>query len=287
VTVRRPQLAAAAGAALAGGALAAWAGWFEPRSLVLREERLALPGWPASLAGLRVGLLSDVHGGVPHMGRAAIARAVDRLNATAPDMIVLLGDYLDASALFGGRMAPEAIAAELGRLRAPLGRFAVLGNHDWHDAGDRMWTALLAEGITVLENRGVPVDAAGGRLWVAGLADPRFRKADVAAALADVPDDPAEPLLMLAHDPDLHPYVPARAALTLSGHIHAGQVAIPLVRRPLIPSIHGERYAHRHVVDGDRRLYVTSGLGATGLPFRFLAPPEVVVLELGAGDAGG
>jgi predicted MPP superfamily phosphohydrolase len=249
---------------------------------VLREERLVLPGWPAALDGLRVGAISDVHGGVPHMGAAAIARAVDRLNAAAPDLVVLLGDYVDASTLFGSRMAPEPIAAELGRLRAPLGRFAVLGNHDWRHAGDRMWTALLAEGITVLENRAVPVRAPGGRLWVAGLADMRFRRPDVAAALADVPDDPAEPLLMLAHDPDLHPYVTARAALTLSGHIHAGQVAIPLVRRPLIPSLHGERYAHRHVLDGDRRLYVTSGLGATGLPVRLLAPPEVVLLELAA-----
>jgi predicted MPP superfamily phosphohydrolase len=278
----RPRTATAAGAAIAGGAFAAWAGWFEPRRLVLREERLALPGWPAALDGLRVGLLSDVHGGVPHMDRATIARAVDRLNATAPDLIVLLGDYLDSSALFGGRMAPEPLAAELGRLRAPLGRIAVLGNHDWKNAGDRMWTALLAQGITVLENRAVPVDAPGGRLWVAGLADPRFRTTDVAAALADVPDDPAQPLLMLAHDPDLHPYVPARAALTLSGHIHAGQVAIPLLRRPLIPSAHGERYTRRHHVDAGRRLYVTSGLGATGLPLRFLAPPEVVVLELAA-----
>jgi predicted MPP superfamily phosphohydrolase len=280
VTVRRPQLAAAAGAALAGGALAAWAGWFEPRSLVLREERLALPGWPASLDGLRVGLLSDVHGGVPHMGRAAIARAVDRLNATAPDMIVLLGDYLDASALFGGRMAPEAIAAELGRLRAPLGRFAVLGNHDWKRAGDAMGRALAGAGIPVLENDAVPVDARGTRLWIAGLADMRHRDPDVRRTLRGVPD--GEPVLLMAHDPDLHPQVPQRVALTLSGHVHKGQVAIPVLRRPAIPSRHGERYARHNVVDAGRRLYVSSGLGTSGVPLRLLAPPEVVVLELRA-----
>jgi hypothetical protein len=93
---------------------------------------------------------------------------------------------------------------------------------------------------------------------------------------------PEEPVLLLSHDPDMHPYVPQRVALTLSGHIHAGQVAIPLLRRPGIPSHHGERYARRHVVDAGRRLYVSSGLGTSGVPVRLLAPPEVAVLELRA-----
>lgn len=266
----------------AGAALAAWAGWFEPRRLVLRRDRLALRGWPRGLDGLRVGLIADIHGGVPYMGREAIARAVDRLDAQGVDLVLLLGDYLDASPIWGGRLAPELIAAELGRLRAPLGRFAVLGNHDWKRAPDRMWTALEAEGITVLENRAVPVDAPGGRLWVGGLADLRHRRPDIAGTLRDVPPGTAEPVLLMSHDPDVHPDVPARVALTLSGHIHAGQIAIPVLRRLAIPSHHGERYARRHVIDTGRRLYVSSGLGTSGMPMRFLAPPEVVVLELRA-----
>ena len=91
---------------------------------------------------------------------------------------------------------------------------------------------------------------------------------------------PGEPVLVLSHDPDAFPHVPARAALTLSGHLHGGQVAIPLLRRPAIPSWYGERYARRHVVEGGRRLYVSSGLGTSGLPVRLLAPPEVVLLTL-------
>ena len=271
-----------AAALAAGAALAAWAGWFEPRRLVLRRDALALRGWPRGLDGLRVGLIADIHGGVPYMGREAIARAVDRLDAEGVDLILLLGDYLDASPIWGGRLAPELIAAELGRLRAPLGRYAVLGNHDWKRAPDRMWTALEAAGITVLENRAVPVDAPGGRFWVAGLADLRHRRPDIATTLRDVPPGTDEPVLLMSHDPDVHPDVPARVALTLSGHIHAGQVAIPVLRRIAIPSDHGERYARRHVIDTGRRLYVSSGLGTSGMPVRFLAPPEVVVLELRA-----
>jgi predicted MPP superfamily phosphohydrolase len=89
-------------------------------------------------------------------------------------------------------------------------------------------------------------------------------------------------VVLLAHDPDLFPYVPDRVALTVSGHLHAGQVAIPLLRRPALPSSHGERYARGHVQEGGRHLYVSSGLGTSGLPLRLLAPPEVVVLTLRA-----
>jgi len=270
---------AAVGGAAAGGFLL-WAAWIEPRRLVLREDTVGLRDWPEALDGLRLGILSDLHSGVPHMGRDAIARAVERLNGARPDLMLLLGDYLDGSRLWGGRLAPEVVADVLGRLEAPLGRFAVLGNHDWNVDGGRMRTALQRAGIPVLENRAVPVKAPGGRLWVAGLADMRYRRPDIRAALEEVPNEPREPVLLMAHDPDLHPSVPARVALTLSGHIHAGQVAIPLLRRPLIPSHHGERYTRRHVVDGDRRLYISSGLGTSGLPLRFLAPPEVVVLEI-------
>ena len=81
---------------------------------------------------------------------------------------------------------------------------------------------------------------------------------------------------MLSHDPDLFPGVPNRVALTLSGHTHGGQVAIPLIRRPLLPSYYGERYARGHIVEHGRHLLVTSGVGTSGLPIRFLAPPEVL-----------
>jgi hypothetical protein len=100
------------------------------------------------------------------------------------------------------------------------------------------------------------------------------------SALASVP--PGEPVVLLSHDPDVFPHVPDRVALTLAGHTHGGQVAIPLLRRPAIPSAYGERYARGHVVEDGRHLYVSSGLGTSGLPLRLLAPPEIVVLELRA-----
>jgi predicted MPP superfamily phosphohydrolase len=260
-------------AALAAAGLV-WAGWIEPRRLVTVRRTLELPRWPAALDGVRLGVISDLHAGAPHAGLKAIARAVEQLNAEAPDVMLLLGDFIDAHVLWGGRIPPEQIARELAALRAPLGIFAVLGNHDWKQAGDSMWRALANAGIEVLENRA----GAAGDFHVAGLADLRERRPDLPTALAGVP--PEAPVILLSHDPDVFPFVPDRVALTLSGHLHGGQVAIPVLRRPAIPSRYGERYARGHVVEDGRHLYVTSGFGTSGLPLRFLAPPEIVVLEL-------
>jgi uncharacterized protein len=267
-------------AALAAGAALAWAGWIEPRRLVTVRSTLVLSRWPRRLDGVRLGIASDLHAGAPHAGEPMLARLVERLNGEAPDAILLLGDFIDAHPLWGGRITPEQIARELSGLRAPFGVFAVLGNHDWKQAGDRMWRALENEGIEVLENRAMRA----GDFHFAGLADLRCRRPDLPTTLATVPPD--EPVVLLAHDPDVFPYVPDRVALTIAGHLHGGQVAIPVLRRPAIPSRYGERYARGHVVEEDRHLFVSSGVGTSGLPLRFLAPPEVVVLELVSSTEG-
>jgi predicted MPP superfamily phosphohydrolase len=265
----------AAGALAAGAGLALWAGWIEPRRLVVRDVELAVPYWPASLDGLRAGVVSDLHAGVLHAGVREIRRAVDALNACEPDVHLLLGDYLDASQVLKRRLAPEVVAGELARLRAPLGTVAVIGNHDWRNSGDRMWRALEAVGITVLEDRAVETSRG---FWIAGMADMRHRRPNVRRALREVPED--APVIVLSHDPDLFPRLPERVALTLSGHTHGGQIAIPVLRRPMMPSHYGERYARGHIVEDGRHLLVTSGIGTSGLPIRLLAPPEVIDLTL-------
>jgi predicted MPP superfamily phosphohydrolase len=270
--VRPLKLAGVAAAA----ALAGYAGWVEPRRLVVRRIELAPPHWPAALDGLRLGIASDLHAGVPYVGLTAVGRVVDALNAEQPDIHLLLGDYVDSSQILRRPVAPEAVAAELARLRAPLGTIGVIGNHDWRATGDRMWRALDQAGITVLED-----DATErGGLWIAGLGDLRHRDPDVPKTLAQIPPD--APAIVLSHDPDTFPAIPSRISLTLAGHTHGGQVAIPLLRRPLLPSRYGERYARGHIVEGGRHLYVTHGVGTSGLPLRLLAPPEIVILRLRA-----
>ena len=233
---------------------------------------------PRGCPGCAPGVLSDLHAGVPHAGLATIRRAVDELNAREPDVHLLLGDYLDASQALRRQLAPERVADELARLRSPLGTVAVIGNHDWRNSGDRMWRALEAVGITVLEDRAVELQRPAA-FWVAGLADLRHRRPDIGARAARGPRA-AHPCSCSRTTPTCSRACRPRVALTLSGHTHGGQVAIPLLRRPMLPSYYGERYARGHVVEHGRHLLVTSGVGTSGLPIRFLAPPEVLVLTL-------
>jgi uncharacterized protein len=262
--------------ALGAGAAAAvyWIAWHEPRRLVVTERTLHLPGWPQRLDGLRVGAMSDLHAGLGHTNPARVREAVELLNAQRPDLICLLGDYLDSTHFGKGRADPGDVAAELGRLNAPLGCFAVLGNHDWRAVGAAMGDALRDAGLTVLENDAVRA----GELWVAGVADMRTRLPDIPTALETVPEDAA--VLLLAHDPDLFPHVPQRVALTLAGHTHGGQVDVPVLRLLVVPSGHGVRYLGGHVEEEGSQLFVSTGVGTAGLPIRFRRPPEVVILTL-------
>jgi uncharacterized protein len=278
--MQRPGPAVTAGLAAAGlaGAAIGWrALWQEPRSGRVRELELDLGArWPSGLDGLRVALVSDLHAGAPHVGAERVARLVAAVNARRPDLVLLLGDYIDPEVRFGSRVAPATVAERLAALRAPLGVVAVLGNHDWRNDGPGVRAALLAAGIPVLENAAVRA----GDVWIAGVEDVRYRDPDVERALRDVPD--GAPAILLSHDPDLFPRVPDRVALTVSGHLHGGQIGVPLIRRPFMPSRFGERYARGHVIEGGRHLYVTAGFGTTGWPVRLLAPPEVVILRLTA-----
>ncbi len=270
----RNRLAAAGAVAVAG--VAAWAAFVEPRLLAVRRRTVALAGWPDALDGLTVAAVADLHAGAPQIDAARVREVVAAVNERGPDVVVLLGDHVDDRHLLGAPVAPAAVAAALGELRAPRGVFAVLGNHDWRNAGERMGAALAAEGIVVLENGAAP---AGPGLWVAGVGDPTHRIADVERALAAVGDDDAA-VLLLTHDPDVFPRVPVRPALTLAGHTHGGQVDVPLLRRRWIPSRFGARYAGGWVREHGRRMYVSPGIGTSRVPVRLGARPEVPVLRL-------
>jgi len=237
----------------------------------VRGEELTLPRWPSALDGLRVGVMTDLHSGMPHAGLDAIERAAETLMAEKPDVVCLLGDYIDRRALFARPVDAQALAARLGALAAaPRGLYAVLGNHDWYAGARRIGDALEGAGVMVLEDSAAPAGDDG--LWVAGTGDFRVRGARVERALMPVPEA----------DPDAFPDVPARVSLTLAGHTHGGQVGVPLVRRPFIPSHYGERFLAGHIEEDGRHLYVSSGVGTSGLPVRFLRPPEVVSLTLRA-----
>jgi predicted MPP superfamily phosphohydrolase len=257
-------------------ALGLWAFWLEPASLKVAEHELCL-GWPAERS-LRVAVLT-VHVGSPFNGMAKLRATVDRTNAAQPDLICILGDLVIQGVLGGRFVPPEEIAIELARLHAAAGVVAVFGNHDgWFDH-DRVRYAVERIGIHVVEDTATRLNTPAGPLWVAGISDLWTGRHDLSAALAPVPDD-GFPVLLLTHNPDVFPIVPSRVTLTLAGHTHGGQVRLPFVGAPIVPSKFGQRFAAGHVVEGGRHLFVATGVGTSILPVRFRVPPAVALLTL-------
>ena len=243
------------------------------------------------LPPMRIVVLSDVHGGGWWATGPMLEAAVEVANAQRADLAIFAGDAIADRRLPHRRLAPGAIAAILGRLSAPLGRWAVLGNHDWkddphaHETGFRtcrVWQALAAAEIPVLHNRAIRV----GESWLVGVESRRAREPlglsgldDADAAFAAVPA--GAPAILVAHEPDIFAEE-ARATLQISGHTHGGQIA-PFGWTPVVPSDYGSRFAWGHHRDGDRHLVVSGGLGFVGIPLRVGRPPEITVIDIEEG----
>jgi predicted MPP superfamily phosphohydrolase len=255
--------------------VATWAFGIEPGMLVVRHPTMELPGWKSEL---RIAVLSDLHVGSPHVGLDKVRTIVEKTNAENPALVVLLGDFViggpnrSGGVRGGGFVEPEQTAAELKKLHAPLGVYAVLGNHDWWYDGERVGRALTDAGIPVLENRAVRV----GPIWLGGIADFWTREPDVAGTLKQVTTD--DPVVLITHNPDIFPEVPARVSLLLAAHTHGGQVNLPIVGRVITTSRLG--YAAGEYVERGRHLFVTTGIGTSILPVRFGVPPEIVILTV-------
>jgi predicted MPP superfamily phosphohydrolase len=254
-------------------------GLIEPSQLIVKQVDLILPRWRPAHDNFKVAVLSDLHIGSPFITLEKLRHIVELTNAQHPDLTVLLGDYVMGSMLFGGTfIEPEPIAAELQHLQAPHGVIAILGNHEWGYDGYRMWRALEQVGIKVLENQAIKIEPNGKPLWIVGLADKLTRRIDLANSLDQT--EKYQPIILLSHNPDIFPRIPPRVTLTLSGHTHGGQINFPWLQQQVIPSHFGARYAKGHIVENQKDLFVSSGIGTTSVPLRIGIPPEIVILTL-------
>jgi hypothetical protein len=293
------QAAGFSGAGIVG--LSSYALAVEPAwRLEVTRWRVTPSNWPRDLK-LSIAVIADVHAGGPAMPLDRIEDIVETANAQHPDLVVLLGDFGASYKFRTRKVHPEEWSAAFAGLKAPLGVHAILGNHDWWDdiaaqrnrkgpvVGRRM---LEKVGIPVYENDAVRLRKGGRAFWLAGLGDQlafitgrkrAWRKFegvdDLDGTLAKVRDE--APVILLAHEPDIFPRVPPRVALTLSGHTHGGQVRL-FGYSPMVPSRFGNRFAYGHIVENDRHLVVSGGLGCSILPVRFGCPPEIVMVDVTA-----
>ncbi|MGH9524893.1 MAG: metallophosphoesterase [Terriglobales bacterium] len=277
----RNSLAAAVGAAVP---LAAYSQFIEPHELTIGRLELPIVGLPEAFDGFRIAQLSDFHY-LPYTRRSEIEKAVQKTNSLSPDLTVLTGDFITSDEDISVLNASSPVYSHMGvcaelvsHLRAAHGVIACPGNHDTSIGIPYVRGALGDFGIPLLVNESRAVERDGGRIWIAGVDDAIYGKADFGRALAKIPA--GETVILLAHEPDLadeasrHPI-----ALQLSGHSHGGQIRLPIIGCPYLPPL-AEKYPYGYYRIGKMHLYTNRGIGEILLPYRFNAPPEITLVTL-------
>jgi predicted MPP superfamily phosphohydrolase len=252
----------------------------EARSMpVVRRATVELRDWPEEAPPITVALISDLHVGNVSTDEDRLARVVSMLNALRPDLVLIAGDFIAGHEPTAAAQRAPALAA-LKRLRARLGTVAVPGNHDHWTGLGIVRRELARAGVTVLTNDAVR----RGPVVILGVDDTYTHHDDLAKTLGAAAKLTG-PRLLLSHSPDVMPRVPREVPLVLAGHTHCGQIVLPLIGAPSIPSEYGKRYACGIVRESGHSLIVTGGIGTSVLPIRWNAPPDAWLLTLRAPPA--
>lgn len=286
----------AAGVILFGLLALAYSYFIEPRRLVANINELPIKNFDKTFDGLKIVAIGDIHGGSNGVDADKIRRVVELSNEQNPDIVVLLGDYVSHGQVSGLNnsspvgMPMSEVADNLSGLTAKYGVFAVLGNHDGFYGDDLVTKELERVGYKVLRNQIATIEKDGHTLRLLGLRD-HFKlnfwttfDSDVRKVVKD--DGNSGDIIVLEHSPDIlfvlnyYKTLGDDLKLVLAAHTHGGQVWLPVLGRPIIPNSYGQKYAAGHVFDGGKDMYVTTGVGTSIMPFRFMVPPEIAVLTI-------
>jgi predicted MPP superfamily phosphohydrolase len=265
-------------------------GFINARNLKRLNIHVDLKNLPSAFEGMKVGQITDIHAG-PLVPRELIREGVDLIMSVHPDLIVLTGDFISGATkilwtTFGGfnQKHLDFCMEELSRLRAPMGIFAVLGNHDFWSGSEvagRIGHGLENIGVKVLRNESVPLKKGGQALFIAGVDDYWEGSYSLSRALENVPEDACR--ILLSHNPDVNEDIDNSREpidLIIAGHTHGGQVVVPFLGAPYLPSPFGQKYRSGLVRDGKRQTFISNGLGLFFIPVRFNCPPDVSLLIL-------
>ncbi|KMP11568.1 metallophosphoesterase [Candidatus Nitromaritima sp. SCGC AAA799-A02] len=255
----------------------------------LEQVQIKIPNLPSSFKGLRIAQISDLHSS-SIVSQESIVRAVELAMEQKPDLIVLTGDYIGEKAQmhideiheFHREYLDKCVDA-LSYLKAPMGIFAVLGNHDYW-AGPEATQAIHDDlksklGVTWLRNSNVLLKYKGQEIALMGVEDYWEKSCSLGDALKGTDK---KTKVLLSHNPDINEIIfPFQNIdLVLSGHTHGGQIAFPFIGTPFYPGLHGQKYRRGLVRDGARQTYINRGVGHLVIPVRFNSPPEVTLITL-------
>jgi predicted MPP superfamily phosphohydrolase len=246
------------------------------RDPVVRQANVEMPDWPKGAAPIRMMLLTDMHVSGPDMPPSRLARIVDQVNRLHPDIVLLGGDFVsDKRSSTKSYAAAEAVAP-LAALRAPLGTYGVLGNHDHWRGVPEVVAAMRRAGIHLLVNEA----AAVGPLSLGG-TDDAFTGNDRVRATVGAMRRLNGVRVLLSHSPDVVGTTPPDVSLILAGHTHCGQIRLPWIGALSYMSAYGAKYACGISRDGPKRVITSAGLGTSILPLRLGAVPDVWMVTLG------
>lgn len=227
---------------------------------------------------MRIVFLSDFHTGSHSDDVARLSTIVAEASSFDPDLVLFGGDYVNMQLFGGGRVPPIMTASILSRLEAQLGRYAVLGNHDYVYGERAVAEALGRHNITVLNHDRMTMQFQNHSIDVVGVPDAHVVRDEAYSALAGIMPD--RPTIILTHDPVWFAHVPPGPHLTLAGHTHGGQFRFPAIGILRNSSKAPLRWSQGLIHEGEKYLFVTSGLGTSGVPLRFGVPPEYAVLDV-------
>ena len=246
----------------------------EPNILVVKHKKVYLPNLNPAHNGLKIAVLSDFHINQYGVTMKKMKTIVKKTNDEKPDYIFLLGD-LDSYLIEKYNLNHNELSSIMSELSAKYGVISVLGNHDFGPSVVK--PILLNANIKVLENQKKIDKINGKNLIIYGLKD--LWHFNVIPQKVIKKEDKGNSIIVLSHNPDLFPDVPSFTSLTLSGHTHGGQICLPFLGGIFTPSMWEQRFNKGYIVENNKHLYVTSGLGFSA-PVRFGNPPEIVILEL-------
>jgi predicted MPP superfamily phosphohydrolase len=250
----------------------AYSHFYERKWIEIKQVPLSFAQLPNAFHGLRLLHFTDVHLGY-YFDEYDLKELIDTINDLSPDLICFTGDFVESKVDI-----LERSISLLKELKAPFGKFAVLGNHDYWENADGVADAIMAADFTLLRNDSVRVERGNDHIVVAGIDDVLYGEPDLDITVSNIQTD--DFIILLAHEPDFADIASQYPIqLQLSGHSHGGQIRFPMLGAVVTPP-YGQKYPDRLYQVEQLKLYTSRGVGTTGVPFRMLCRPELTLIEL-------